>query len=344
MAIYEPIQSSQGFDGIASQRQWWASQNNATERANFEAYNQAQRERNAWLARQQDLQRQDRERADRLQAAAKQDAQARYNFGQEMQFNRQKLAAQIEGDKRDASAVNVATMAKKLDQRFNEALGEIEQRTYDPKNYADLTPEKLTTLNRMAEPLIQEDTKDYFSAVALAQKLAKEKELTGMLDLAGKAKDAKENSQSPEFLRGFGDLQAQAAELSASLAPFKDKDGYAFGVMPDPKTGLFTPPPPPPWIASRLKTMTQTNASPTVADRIATWVPRPVAQAPVVVPERAAFQPVQTNAPVANALPNTPKVIDRATAMQFKIMAGGDNDKARKLAIEAGYTIPQLSK
>lgn len=258
---YEPIQSSQGFDGIAAQRQWWAGQNNATERANMEAYNQAQAARNAWIARQQELQRQDQAQSANQAAAADQAATQRYQFNANLQLNKDQLAAATQ-TKKSEDAQRQAD--KTLNFQLNQATQDAEDGTFDPQKYPKLPPEVVAPLVARTAVVRAGMEKDYFSGVALAQKLneaeAKKKELANSMVLVQNIKDPSYTTRDSDLLA----LKAKAQQLTDSIAPFKGKNGeYAFGVMPDPKTGAFVPPEPLPWLAKKQSpqaTITQTGS------------------------------------------------------------------------------------
>lgn len=315
-----------GFDSIAAQRQQWAGYNNGVDRANLEAQARAQDARNDYLFRAAQLARQDQGRQDALQSSADNDARHQYEFGQTMDFQNKELAARQQAEK-DANAATSAKKGAQLDTdktnlRIQQAQGEIQARTFDPVNYADLPKDTLAFLNRIDSTQRAQEQKSYFDSVALARDLNQKNVLAKQVSL-GPPKIGPESSiftgqltagEGPALnpdASWFSDYQKRFNDLSTKLAPYQiDKVGAAqYGLTLNPTTGRYEPVSQPAWMAS---TGGQTPPAPATVSMPAT-------------------------APVS-----APKVLDVVTARQFLDQAGGDKNLARQLAIKAGYTIQPL--
>lgn len=236
----EPIIGS-SFDAIAAQRAGWAGFNNGVDRANLEAQARAQDARNQYLYNAAQLARQDQSRQDSLQASADSNARRQYEFGANLDLsNRQLLASEQEKkDATDAKRLDLQTGQKAYnqDQRLKQAQSEIQSRTFDPVNYADLPPPTLASLKRIDDAQRTVEQKNYFDSLALSQKMQ-------LL----KASNKKEGS--------LGDLVAwlkgNAADNS-SLAPVTASETQGtmdqkYGITLDAATGRYKPVSVPPWM------------------------------------------------------------------------------------------------
>ncbi len=308
--MYVPSVGS-GFDALAGQNQFYTGLNASILRGNADAVQQANEQRNAYIFNQQQAQREAMAQQAAARNAAIQNAIDNRQRQQQIdlqvnryaaqdKYNQDRLAEKTKTDQQNAtdraSQIATTTSQDAARNRFNEATQELQDGTFDPKNYADLPADQLGMLSRGLDAQRQPVQKSYFDAVQAAKNLNFKQAVDAALD----PKNPVSTNPNPDFLAG---LKATQTALAKSIPDPKAQQ--LLGITYDADSRKYVPPPAPSWLSGA--SASYKPAAPSNAPLPPASVPPPATPLTGVTSSGIKYRIVSPPpAPVTSTVPSVP--------------------------------------